>query len=167
MCKYFLILNKKPISNKGNLFSLRARSGAREGESTDLGRFTTETASIATVATTATTVDNTTATATTTTRAANIEPTLVTQQRIRRKISNEVMTTPLRFGLTALLTMAIAAMVSADPMILLMNTQAKCMSVEAPADAILDIEYEAPGVLPSNYFDTLVKSSTCTIIRLT
>ena len=49
----------------------------------------------------------------------------------------------LRWGLFALL----AATVTADPMILLMNAQAKCMSVEAPADALLNIEYEAPDLV--------------------
>lgn len=39
----------------------------------------------------------------------------------------------------------------ADPMILLMNAQSKCMMVEAPADALLNIEYEAPDlVLPDD-----------------
>ena len=51
----------------------------------------------------------------------------------------------LRWGIFALLTMVTA--VTADPMILLMNAQAKCMSVEAPADAILNIEYEAPDLV--------------------
>lgn len=50
-------------------------------------------------------------------------------------------------NLVALLTTAVA--VTADPMFLLMNAQAKCMSVEAPADALLTIQYEAPDlVLP-------------------
>ncbi|KAL7505039.1 hypothetical protein ACHAXN_002578 [Cyclotella atomus] len=49
----------------------------------------------------------------------------------------------LRWGLFALL----AASATADPFILLMNAQAKCMSVEAPADALLNIEYEAPDLV--------------------
>lgn len=49
----------------------------------------------------------------------------------------------LRWGIFALLS----ATVTADPMILLMNAQAKCMSVEAPADALLNIEYEAPDLV--------------------
>ena len=48
-------------------------------------------------------------------------------------------------GIFALLTTVTA--VTADPMILLMNAQAKCMSVEAPADALLNIEYEAPDLV--------------------
>ena len=57
------------------------------------------------------------------------------------------MQSSLLWGLFALL--AVSATVTADPMILLTNTQAKCMSVEAPADALLNIEYEAPDlVLP-------------------
>ena len=47
--------------------------------------------------------------------------------------------------LLVLITMAVS--VTADPMILLMNAQAKCMSVEAPADALLNIEYEAPDLV--------------------
>ena len=47
--------------------------------------------------------------------------------------------------------LARAAPSLADPMILLMNAQSKCMMVEAPADALLNIEYEAPDlVLPDD-----------------
>ncbi|KAL9185373.1 hypothetical protein ACHAXT_003150 [Thalassiosira profunda] len=55
----------------------------------------------------------------------------------------------LRRGPLALLAAAAlaAAPSRADPMILLMNAQAKCMSVEAPADALLTIEYEAPDLI--------------------
>ena len=41
--------------------------------------------------------------------------------------------------------------VDADPIILLTNAQAKCMSVEAPAEATLNIQYEAPDlIMPSD-----------------
>lgn len=36
---------------------------------------------------------------------------------------------------------------AADPMMLLMNAQAKCVSVEAPADSLLNVEYEAPDLV--------------------
>ena len=49
----------------------------------------------------------------------------------------------LLLGVFALLTTT----VSADPMILLMNAQSKCLSVEAPAGALLNIEYEAPDLV--------------------
>eukprot|EP00580_Thalassiosira_gravida_P002997 CAMPEP_0201599340 /NCGR_PEP_ID=MMETSP0492-20130828/833_1 /ASSEMBLY_ACC=CAM_ASM_000837 /TAXON_ID=420259 /ORGANISM="Thalassiosira gravida, Strain GMp14c1" /LENGTH=252 /DNA_ID=CAMNT_0048061901 /DNA_START=123 /DNA_END=881 /DNA_ORIENTATION=- len=56
----------------------------------------------------------------------------------------------LRYELFFLFSMALAALSSADPMILLMNAQAKCMSVEVPADSLLTIDYEAPDlVLPT------------------
>lgn len=53
---------------------------------------------------------------------------------------------------TFLLAVALAlALAAADPMILLMNAQAKCMSVEVPADSLLTIDYEAPDlVLPAD-----------------
>ncbi|KAL7548042.1 hypothetical protein ACHAWF_011329 [Thalassiosira exigua] len=44
---------------------------------------------------------------------------------------------------------AFAALSAADPMMLLTNTQAKCVSVEAPADALLNIAYEAPDLVMS------------------
>lgn len=53
----------------------------------------------------------------------------------------------LRCGIIALASATLVAMISADPMILLMNAQAKCMSVEAPADAVLNVEYEAPDLM--------------------
>jgi len=57
----------------------------------------------------------------------------------------------LRCQLTVLLALALVALSAADPMILLMNAQAKCMSVEAPADSLLTIEYEAPDlVMPAD-----------------
>jgi len=56
-----------------------------------------------------------------------------------------------RYEFTLILAMIIAALSAADPMILLMNAQAKCMSVESPADSLLNIEYEAPDlVLPAD-----------------
>lgn len=56
-----------------------------------------------------------------------------------------------RYEFTLILAMALAALSAADPMILLMNAQAKCMSVEAPADSLLNIEYEAPDlILPAD-----------------
>jgi len=57
----------------------------------------------------------------------------------------------LRYELIVFFSMALAALSSADPMILLTNAQAKCMSVEVPADSLLTIDYEAPDlVLPSD-----------------
>mmetsp|Transcript_23283 Transcript_23283/g.49155 ORF Transcript_23283/g.49155 Transcript_23283/m.49155 type:complete len:268 (+) Transcript_23283:189-992(+) len=53
----------------------------------------------------------------------------------------------LRCEIAALLTLALVALSAADPMILLMNAQAKCMSVESPADSLLTIEYEAPDLI--------------------
>jgi len=52
-------------------------------------------------------------------------------------------------GIPALLhqTLLVAPPVAADPMILLNNPQVKCLSVEAPADALLNIEYEAPDLV--------------------
>lgn len=57
------------------------------------------------------------------------------------------MTVPVRSKLTILLAAALSALCTADPFILLMNAQAKCMTVEAPADALLNIEYEAPDLV--------------------
>lgn len=54
----------------------------------------------------------------------------------------------LSLSLTLLVSVQRAA---ADPMMLLMNSQQKCVSVEAPADALLNIGYEAPDlVMPSD-----------------
>ena len=47
---------------------------------------------------------------------------------------------------TILFFLAISA-VNADPMLLLMNAQSKCMSVEAPAGALLNVAYEAPDLI--------------------
>lgn len=60
-----------------------------------------------------------------------------------------------RTGLAALLAAALSLsaaprFATADPMILLMNAQSKCMTVEAPADALLNIEYEAPDLVLSS-----------------
>ncbi|KAL7537971.1 hypothetical protein ACHAXR_008185 [Thalassiosira sp. AJA248-18] len=58
---------------------------------------------------------------------------------------------PIRYEIAFLLAVAFAALSAADPMILIMNAQAKCMTVEAPADALLTIEYEAPDlVMPAD-----------------
>lgn len=46
-----------------------------------------------------------------------------------------------------LFTAALATAVSSEPMILLMNAQPKCMSVEVPADTKLNIDYEAPDLI--------------------
>ena len=55
------------------------------------------------------------------------------------------------YRFVALLTAALStATISAEPMLLLMNAQPKCMSVEAPADARLTIEYEAPDLILPN-----------------
>jgi hypothetical protein len=51
------------------------------------------------------------------------------------------------YRLVALLTAALTTAISAEPMILLMNAQPKCMSVEAPADTKLNIDYEAPDLI--------------------
>jgi hypothetical protein len=49
------------------------------------------------------------------------------------------------------LFMALAALSAADPMILITNSQPKCMYVDAPADIILNIQYEAPDlVMPTD-----------------
>ena len=48
------------------------------------------------------------------------------------------------------LVMALAALSSADPMILITNSQPKCMYVDAPADIILNIQYEAPDLVMPN-----------------
>lgn len=54
-----------------------------------------------------------------------------------------------RYELVAFLAITLVAIATADPMILLTNAQAKCLAVEAPADALLTIQYEAPDlVLP-------------------
>jgi len=48
-------------------------------------------------------------------------------------------------------TAILSTIVDADPIILLTNAQAKCMSVEAPAEATLNIQYEAPDlIMPSD-----------------
>lgn len=50
-----------------------------------------------------------------------------------------------------LITAALATTtISAEPMLLLMNAQPKCVSVEAPADAKLNIDYEAPDLILPN-----------------
>ncbi len=55
------------------------------------------------------------------------------------------------YRFVALLAAALSTAISAEPMLLLMNAQPKCMSIEAPADAKLTIEYEAPDlILPSS-----------------
>lgn len=46
-----------------------------------------------------------------------------------------------------ILFMACAALSAADPMILITNSQPKCMFVDAPADILLNIQYEAPDLL--------------------
>ncbi|KAL3806083.1 hypothetical protein ACHAXA_006217 [Cyclostephanos tholiformis] len=52
---------------------------------------------------------------------------------------------------TAILAMAFVALSAADPMILITNSQPKCMFVDAPADVILNIQYEAPDlVMPAD-----------------
>jgi len=51
------------------------------------------------------------------------------------------------YRFVALLTAALTTAISAEPMILLMNAQPKCMSVEAPADTKLNIDYEAPDLI--------------------
>mmetsp|Transcript_13618 Transcript_13618/g.29483 ORF Transcript_13618/g.29483 Transcript_13618/m.29483 type:complete len:262 (+) Transcript_13618:108-893(+) len=57
----------------------------------------------------------------------------------------------LRHELAFLLVAALAALSAADPMILLHNAQAKCVSVEVPADSLLTIDYEAPDlILPTD-----------------
>jgi len=56
--------------------------------------------------------------------------------------------------LVVLFYLAIAAgMAAAAPLILLISSQPKCMSVEAPADAILTVEYEAPDFVPASERD--------------
>jgi len=53
--------------------------------------------------------------------------------------------------LTVVLAMAFAALSTADPMILITNAQPKCMYVDAPADVVLNIQYEAPDlVMPAD-----------------
>jgi len=42
---------------------------------------------------------------------------------------------------------AFVALCAADPLILLANSQPKCMSVDSPADVLLHIQYEAPDLL--------------------
>jgi len=55
------------------------------------------------------------------------------------------------YRFVALLMTALSTAISAEPMLLLMNAQPKCMSVEAPADARLTVDYEAPDlVLPNS-----------------
>eukprot|EP00986_Skeletonema_menzelii_P005210 scaffold1843_cov143-Skeletonema_menzelii.AAC.10 len=54
------------------------------------------------------------------------------------------------YRFAALLVAALSTAISAEPMLLLMNAQPKCMSVEAPADARLTIEYEAPDLILPN-----------------
>lgn len=57
----------------------------------------------------------------------------------------------LRCELAFLFAVALAALSAADPMMLLMNAQAKCISVEVPADSLLTVDYEAPDlVLPED-----------------
>lgn len=56
-------------------------------------------------------------------------------------------------ALRNLLLAALVVLSAADPMILLMNAQAKCMSVEAPADALLKIEYEAPDLVMADHLE--------------
>jgi hypothetical protein len=54
----------------------------------------------------------------------------------------------IRHAFTIVAVVATAALsAEATPMILLTSPQAKCMSVEAPADALLHIEYEAPDLV--------------------
>jgi len=53
----------------------------------------------------------------------------------------------LRNEINVVLALALVALSVADPMILLNNAQAKCMSVDAPADSLLTIEYEAPDLV--------------------
>lgn len=49
------------------------------------------------------------------------------------------------------MVMAFAALSAADPMILITNSQPKCMFVDAPADVLLTIQYEAPDlVMPAD-----------------
>ena len=42
---------------------------------------------------------------------------------------------------------AFVALCAADPLILLANSQPKCMSVDSPSDVLLHIQYEAPDLL--------------------
>ena len=61
------------------------------------------------------------------------------------------MAMPIRHAFTVVAVLASTALSAAYPMILLTSPQTKCMSVEAPADALLHIEYEAPDlVMPSD-----------------
>ena len=46
-----------------------------------------------------------------------------------------------------LVVTAFVALCAADPLILLTNSQPKCMSVDSPADVLLHIQYEAPDLL--------------------
>lgn len=56
-----------------------------------------------------------------------------------------------RHVLAIVSVVAAATLSAAYPMMLLTSPQVKCMSVEAPADALLNIQYEAPDlIMPSD-----------------
>lgn len=56
----------------------------------------------------------------------------------------------MKYIVTLLITASATYCCSAEPMILLMNAQPKCMSVEAPADTKLNIDYEAPDLITAD-----------------